>query len=173
MTAPFRETIAVQRRLPSPELHSRARLSLNANRRTYAEVGVDDPCVPRMHGRPGEGARSVVWRRNGTAREMTLKTLQNDSRSMRLLLLGLALGLPGCGQPHQLVGHPWCLNDGMCSGGQICVHEHAHDVDWDACFVPCTGSHCPAGMSRADCLDSPSGMACTRDDRRTPACFCG
>ncbi|MBM4782649.1 MAG: hypothetical protein GQE15_33655 [Archangiaceae bacterium] len=71
------------------------------------------------------------------------------------------------------MGQAWCLSDGMCSGGQVCVHEHAHDGDWDACFLPCdTGGRCPSGTTRSVCPDSPSGDACTRDDGRTKACFC-
>lgn len=70
--------------------------------------------------------------------------------------------------------HAGCLGDWNCAKGEICVHEHAHDGNWDACFVPCLAdSTCPAGTARQSCPDSPDGTACTRDDGRTKACYCG
>lgn len=55
-----------------------------------------------------------------------------------------------------------CSTSGDCLAGQVCVHEHAHDLDLDTCEAPCTYSD--AGTPSFSCPDSPLGAACTTDD---------
>lgn len=60
-----------------------------------------------------------------------------------------------------------CSTTADCASGMVCVHEHAHDVDFDTCEAPCT--YGDAGTPSFSCPDSPLGTACTTDDG-TPFC---
>lgn len=95
-------------------------------------------------------------------------------RVLRRFSVVVSISLTGCNVGYDITaGRTWCLSDVGCPRGEICVHQHKHDGNWDACFVPCgPGDSCPAGLSRSSCPDSPDGTACTRDDGKTRACFC-
>ncbi|RKH67292.1 hypothetical protein [Corallococcus llansteffanensis] len=83
-------------------------------------------------------------------------------------LLFAVLALAGCSS-----GTSECDDTSDCtSPGDVCVHEHAHDVDADTCEYPCTdSSQCRQGES-CTCPDSPSGQACKTDDGGfTKYCF--
>ncbi|WP_147444348.1 MULTISPECIES: hypothetical protein [Corallococcus] len=83
---------------------------------------------------------------------------------MKLRLSGSALvlavlALAGCSS-----GTHECDDTSDCVSGEVCVHEHAHDIEADTCERPCTdSSQCTQGES-CSCPDSPSGQACKTDD---------
>ena len=79
---------------------------------------------------------------------------------------GLLLACMPCSFDSSACVHE-CSTSRDCPSGQVCVHEHAHDLDLDTCENPCT--YTDAGMASFRCLDSPLGTACRTDDG-TPFC---